>query len=236
MLRGSLLRVWVLHSAFVIATALSSFKRGYVRPNTVEDSFFIWVQFGDDTDSPFSLQAGSVTPVYAFPDINTYVLRLDSQSQYSELQNDPNVVRIERDSERRPSMIQTKLVTEEEKGQGGRTEDFERHLNQAPYNLEQIQALQAHEFTTGAGVKVCIIDSGIADHDIDLDLDSAQFDGFDGGELPWNEDLLGHGTFMSGIIAANSDNNIGVIGVSETCNDTQISQVCHSLLSYQLFV
>ena len=66
---------------------------------------------------------------------------------------------------------------------------------------------------TGEGVKVCVLNTGIlATHS---DFEDTIIDGYDGGLAitPWNKDANGHGTHVSGTIAA-ADNNIGVVGVA----------------------
>ena len=65
----------------------------------------------------------------------------------------------------------------------------------------------------GGGVTVCVIDTGIrSTHE---DLRDADLTGSDDSFLvtPWNEDLDGHGTHVSGTIRA-TDNGVGVIGVA----------------------
>ena len=202
----------------LFANALSSFKRGFVRPNddtlVSSDRFIYYVVYEEENDSPFSLQGGT-PPVYSFSDKRTYSMRL-TQAEYEALREDPSVMRIETDWIRFPASISRAIKeyasTDEEKREVVRSLLAPPPLSDP---LEQIQALAAHEFTTGEGVKVCIIDSGVTDH---IDLDMSQFDGFEGDmERPWNEDTIGHGTFMSGIINAVNDNDIGVIGVSELC-------------------
>ncbi len=65
---------------------------------------------------------------------------------------------------------------------------------------------------TGKGVKVAVIDSGIAKHN---DLKTAGgYNTLDGQDInAWNVDEKGHGTHCSGIIAA-QDNQIGVTGMA----------------------
>jgi hypothetical protein len=84
-----------------------------------------------------------------------------------------------------------------------------------PYGVKLVQAPQVWEQGfKGAGVKVCVIDQGI-------DIDHEDLDGgiIGGNELqlaehwPWYMDLTGHGTHVSGTIAA-LDNDIGVVGVA----------------------
>jgi len=65
----------------------------------------------------------------------------------------------------------------------------------------------------GEGIRVCVMDSGLfSEHS---DLTASRISGYNGREAvtPWNEDGDGHGTHVTGIIAA-ADNNQGVVGVA----------------------
>eukprot|EP00555_Chaetoceros_dichaeta_P001679 CAMPEP_0198277560 /NCGR_PEP_ID=MMETSP1447-20131203/65913_1 /TAXON_ID=420782 /ORGANISM="Chaetoceros dichaeta, Strain CCMP1751" /LENGTH=475 /DNA_ID=CAMNT_0043972589 /DNA_START=267 /DNA_END=1694 /DNA_ORIENTATION=- len=65
----------------------------------------------------------------------------------------------------------------------------------------------------GEGIRVCVMDSGLfSEHS---DLTASRISGYNGLEAvtPWNEDGDGHGTHVTGIIAA-ADNNQGVVGVA----------------------
>lgn len=87
---------------------------------------------------------------------------------------------------------------------------------QIGYGLDLIRATQVWDQyqVRGEGVKVCIIDTGVyAAHP---DFDSSQFDGWNSTQdfvVPWDEDLAGHGTHITGILVA-SDNDRGYVGVA----------------------
>lgn len=73
----------------------------------------------------------------------------------------------------------------------------------------QLSAL--HEFATGRGVSVAVIDSGVERNHPDLAGRVQMFENFlpgTGGTAEW------HGTGVAGIIAANVDNGIGIVGVA----------------------
>lgn len=70
--------------------------------------------------------------------------------------------------------------------------------------------------TRGKGVKVCILDTGVAATHPDLVnaiVDTKDFTGSKFGAY----DIQGHGTHVSGIIAA-GDNSLGVVGVAPECS------------------
>jgi hypothetical protein len=74
-----------------------------------------------------------------------------------------------------------------------------------PWNVSQISSPRAWSVTRGYGVKLLVIDSGISTHE----------------DLSWtartrcigtsDDDVFGHGTFVSGVIKA-TNNTIGVVG------------------------
>lgn len=67
---------------------------------------------------------------------------------------------------------------------------------------------------TGEGVKVGFVDSGI--NTAHVDLDDARIDGanFHADGLSFDQDVYGHGTFAAGIVAAQTDNGVGLAGVA----------------------
>jgi hypothetical protein len=76
-----------------------------------------------------------------------------------------------------------------------------------PYGIDMVQAPEIWDRVTGEGIKVCVIDSGY-----DLGHPSLQTDNVDGFPEDWNTDGCGHGTHVTGTIAA-LDNGEGVLGV-----------------------
>ena len=76
-----------------------------------------------------------------------------------------------------------------------------------------IQAPAAWDITIGTSkVRVGIIDTGIAEHpDLIANLDSGK--DFYNNNYVTDDDLIGHGTHVAGIVGAVGDNNVGVSGV-----------------------
>ena len=84
-----------------------------------------------------------------------------------------------------------------------------------PWGVDRIDADVAHEYNSGTGVKVAIIDTGIDYSHPDLDDNfNSELLGYDFADNDNNPmDYDGHGTHCAGIVAA-EDNEIGVIGVA----------------------
>src|SRR4051794_14787276 len=85
-------------------------------------------------------------------------------------------------------------------------------LRAQQWGLDMIQADQAHATTTGEGAVVAVVDTGVdAGH---ADLQGRLVPGWDfvdGDATP--QDGNEHGTHVTGIIAANANNGIGVDSV-----------------------
>lgn len=80
-----------------------------------------------------------------------------------------------------------------------------------PYAVYQSQANQV-QFNPGAGIKVCVIDSGLDQSNPDFDWGSITGDN-DSGTGSWNVNGGPHGTHVAGTIGA-SDNGFGVVGMA----------------------
>ncbi|WP_020680133.1 S8 family serine peptidase [Marinobacterium rhizophilum] len=130
---------------------------------------------------------------YRFDNLNTYAATLPAKAVEA-LKKRADVVLVEEDPKRYP-MAQT-----------------------TPYGIDMVQATDIWDANsdgltdagtvTGAGVQVCVIDSGIeADHD-DL-ADTAIY----GDTISDTSNVCGHGTHVAGTIAA-AGNTLGVVGVS----------------------
>lgn len=86
-----------------------------------------------------------------------------------------------------------------------------------------VDAVEAWKVTTGSGIKVAILDTGVTNVHDDIApqvVGYANFVSADTKEDPKAnpEDKYGHGTHVAGIVAAKADNTMGVAGVCPDCS------------------
>jgi len=115
------------------------------------------------------------------------------------LLNNPHVQLVEEDERRMPLSIYS-----DDMG-NAMTEQL------TPYAVYQSQANQL-AFNANAGMKVCVIDSGLDRSNPDFSWNNISGDN-DSGTGNWDENGGPHGTHVAGTIGA-ADNNVGVIGMA----------------------
>ena len=178
-----------------------------------DDKVRVLVEFapGHKGDMENALNGMGAEFHFAFDDLNTFAVSVPAQA-LNGLQHNPNVVSIEEDAIRYPISIMP--------SQNAAPAAVSLPEQVVPYGVDMVQARDVWDADrdgtvdtgapTGAGIKVCIIDSGIyTGHE---DLNGVNASGYT-GNLPWNVDGSGHGTHVSGTIAA-MNNALGVLGVT----------------------
>ncbi|KRD79913.1 S8 family serine peptidase [Lysobacter sp. Root983] len=139
-------------------------------------------------------RGGDAVVNYQFDRLNSAVMTLSSPEAIKALRSNPDVESVEIDQ---PRYLQAQSV---------------------PYGIDQVQARNVWDANhdgvldtgaaTGAGIKVCVIDSGI--NKTHEDFAGMTITGYPTG---WDTDTCGHGTHVAGTIAA-ANNSTGVVGVS----------------------
>ncbi len=139
-------------------------------------------------------RGGDAVLNYQFDRLNSAVMTLSSPEAIKALRANPDVESVEIDQ---PRYLQAQSV---------------------PYGIDQVQARNVWDANqdgvldagaaTGAGIKVCVIDSGI--NKTHEDFAGMTITGYPTG---WDTDTCGHGTHVAGTIAA-ANNSTGVVGVS----------------------
>jgi thermitase len=91
-------------------------------------------------------------------------------------------------------------------------------------DIDAIEAWQikdtTHQFVTGVGQTVAVVDTGVDPDHVDLDGKVSDSQNFVDPDGPGADDWNGHGTHVAGTIAAIRDNSEGIIGVAP---DAQIA-------------
>ena len=180
-------------------------RKAYILPEKKEKvRVFVQYKPGRKTQARSLLNRRSSTTkmLYDFTDLDSFVVTTD-QEGLAELKANPDIENIINDEKRYPQYMKDSVRPRKLQANNGQT---------IPEGINLVNAPEVWPISTGKGVKVCVIDTGIdAEHE---DFATDLLTGLEGIQgLPWDTDAVGHGTHCSGTIAATDDNK-GVVGVA----------------------
>nr|MCU0298866.1 S8 family serine peptidase [Candidatus Nanopelagicales bacterium] len=148
-----------------------------------------------------------MTVVYAVQEGDNLAIRTEpaaspalAEDVIADVQDQPDVVAVEIDAPRQLTSVPTALSA---------AADPNRDEQWA---LDRLEAETAWASSTGEGVTVAVIDSGVAPHPDLAGLFVKGKDFVEGGD--GRTDPNGHGTHVAGIIAMTANNNIGGAGLA----------------------
>ncbi len=183
---------------------------------TPKDSVRVWVtyQSGRKAEVAQQLAKANASVHYDFPELEAYVVTLPAAALNGFL-NNPFVVDVEEDPARYP--IEPVAVALEP----GPADTVDANGQVIPWGIDAVQARDIWDADrdavvdegapTGAGIKVCIIDTGFyTGHEDFAGVASA---GTSQVDNEWFTDGYGHGTHVAGTITA-VNNSLGVVGVN----------------------
>ena len=184
-------------------------RKAYILPEKEEEHrYFVQYKQGKKMAARSFLNQRSATTrlLFDFEELDSFVVSTTDENDIDQLRSNPNIRLLQRDEKRYPQYLESSIQRSDA--------DTNRRLQQeqeTPYGITMVNAPEVWpEGETGAGVKVCVIDTGMdAAHE-----DFNTLSGLDGvPNLPWTVDAVGHGTHCSGTIAA-ANNDKGVVGVA----------------------
>ncbi|MBN2388140.1 MAG: S8 family serine peptidase [Anaerolineales bacterium] len=200
-------------SALLVLALLVAITLSLLGPTTASsaaDQVRVFVQFqpGRRGTVEQSLHGVGAQFHYAFDDLDAFVVSVPANALQG-LSRNPNVVLVEEDAPRYP------VATRASQGAAPAAAGSQV----VPYGIDMVQARDVWDVDrddvvdagapTGAGITVCIIDSGLyTGHE---DLSGVSVSGY-ASAGDWNVDRNGHGTHVAGTITA-MNNSLGVVGV-----------------------
>jgi subtilisin family serine protease len=193
----------------IVAILVMVFSLFGTAPAQADGKLRVFVEFspGQKAAVEKALNAAGAEFHYSFDELNAFAVSVP-EAALKGLSRNPNVVLIEEDPLRAPVEIMPSSVQAVDAGQT------------VPYGIDMVQARDVWDANrdnvvdtgapTGAGIKICIIDSGFyTGHE---DFQGISVTG-SAGNLPWATDGFGHGSHVAGTIAA-VNNALGVVGVT----------------------
>jgi subtilisin family serine protease len=157
--------------------------------------------------------SSTLSAMFDFPAMNSIVTMATDEEIALLLANaSSGVINITDDPKRYPMARGSSLRHLRQVQERNLQQSWDGQLANYGIGLTQVDQLRSATGLDGAGITVCVIDSGL-----DVTHEDFNTTGYSGVTLiagsEWSSDSNGHGTHVSGIIAA-ADNTIGLVGVA----------------------
>ncbi len=211
----------VLKKGSIIAILMvAAFMLSAVTPVAAasQDKVRVWVSYQSDRKAEVfqALDKAKATILYDFPELESYVVSLP-EAALKGIVNNPHVVDVEGDPARY-------LVADQQSSLASALEASLSASGQTvPWGIDAVQAREVWDADrdgvvdsgapTGAGITVCIIDTGYYAGHEDLKNVGTGVTGFSQVDDEWARDGVGHGSHVAGTISA-FNNALGVVGVT----------------------
>lgn len=175
----------------------------------------VWVSYhsGHKAEAGQALKRANASFHYDFPELEAYVVSMPAAA-LNGIRRNPFVLDVEEDAKRYPiEPVKLNLSS-------AAADTLDINGQTVPWGIDAVQSRDVWDVNrdavvdagapTGAGIKVCIIDSGYYAGHSDL-MDQAT--GMSQVDNDWMHDGLGHGSHVAGTISA-LNNDFGVVGVT----------------------
>ena len=169
-------------------------KRGILKYQKIKDNIYVIHLDKNDKEAKITELQESGLFELVEPDYKLVLNEMPTERVYTKI-----TVLSKENKNPDPEVLETKEITPNDKGFGSQ------------YYLREINATKAWSTTVGNSLLVGILDTGVDQNH--PDLAGKVTAGTDNPDYDLN-DQIGHGTEVAGIIAANTNNNLGIAGIS----------------------
>lgn len=199
---------------------------------SADNSARVWIEYrpGNGAQVKEAITRAGAQFHHEFHSLDSFVVTMSARA-LDGISSNPNVISIEPDAERYlVAAAPSKVIAGLPQLLSRPTDPNDQIV---PYGIDAVQArdvwdanrdgLVDPEAPTGAGRKICIIDTGLYTAHDDI-TEIADITGDSQVDENWESDGYGHGTHVAGTIAADN-NSLGVVGVTPGTVDLHIVKI-----------